>query len=89
VVRFKPVGERPKGFYAEVPVELKLVGSYHEMALFSDAVGTLPRIVNINNLSLGGPKDASGRTVLTIDCLVTTFRFIEGSVDTNAKGGRK
>jgi len=89
VVRFKPGAERPKGFYAEVPVELKLVGSYHEVALFSDAVGNLSRIVNINNLSLGSPKDADGRTVLSIDCLVTTFRFIEGSGAQNAKGGKK
>ncbi len=87
VVRFRPLGERPQGFYAEVPVELKLVGSYHEVALFSDAVGSLPRIVNINNLTLGGPKNDDGRTVLSIDCLVTTFRFIEGSVEKSAKGG--
>ncbi|OHB33610.1 MAG: hypothetical protein A2X84_14120 [Desulfuromonadaceae bacterium GWC2_58_13] len=93
VIRFKPGGERPKGFYAEVPVELKLVGSYHEVALFSDAVGKLPRIVNLNNLSLGNPKDVGGRTVLSIDCLATTFRFIEGSVaqvdKKPAKGGKK
>lgn len=86
VIRFKPAGERPQGFYAEVPVELKLLGSYHEVALFSDAVGRLPRIVNLSNLSLGGPKTEGGRTVLSIDCLATTFRFIEGSVE---KGGKK
>ncbi|WP_432821209.1 type 4a pilus biogenesis protein PilO [Trichloromonas sp.] len=89
VVRFKPGAERPQGFYAEVPVDLKLVGSYHEAALFSDAVANLPRIVNINNLSLGNPKDADGRTVLSIDCLVTTFRFIEGSATPTRKGGGK
>jgi type IV pilus assembly protein PilO len=92
VVRFKPEGERPKGFYAEVPVQLKLVGSYHEVALFSDAVSKLPRIVNLTNLSLGNPKDVGGRAVLSIDCLATTFRFIEGSIQADnkkAKGGRK
>lgn len=92
VVRFKPKGENAKGFYAEVPVELKLVGSYHEVALFSDAVGKLPRIVNLTNLSLGSPKDVGGRTVLSIDCLATTFRFIEGAaatVDNKAKRGGK
>jgi len=93
VVRFKPEKERPKGFYAEVPVDLKLIGSYHEVALFSDAVGKLPRIVNLTNLSLGSPKDAGGRTVLTISCLATTFRFIEGGEapveKKKGKGGRK
>jgi type IV pilus assembly protein PilO len=86
VIRFKPIGETAKGFYAEVPVELKLVGSYHEVAMFSDEVGNLPRIVNLSKLSLGGPKTDGGRTVLSIDCLATTFRFIEGSVE---KGGKK
>jgi type IV pilus assembly protein PilO len=86
VVRFKPIKEKAKGFYAEVPVELKLVGSYHEVAMFSDELSNLPRIVNLSNLSLGGPKTDGHRTLLSINCLATTFRFIEGSVE---KGGKK
>lgn len=92
VLRFKPGAEQAKGFYAEVPVELKLAGTYHEVAMFSDAVANLPRIVNINNLALGTPKEEMDRTVLSIDCLATTFRFIEGSVPQGggdpAKGGQ-
>ena len=41
VVEFKPGKEQPKGFYAEVPVSLKLNGTYHEMALFCEAVSNL------------------------------------------------
>ena len=90
VTLFKPGAEKSKGFYAEVPVELKMVGSYHEVALFSDAVAKLPRIVNINNLTLASPKDDGGRVLLAINCLATTFRFIEGgaAVDTGKKPGK-
>ncbi len=77
VLRFQPGGEAAKGFYAEVPVSLKLVGSYNEVASFSYDVGNMSRIVNLSNLSLTGPKSEPGRTVLAIDCLATTFRFIE------------
>jgi type IV pilus assembly protein PilO len=79
VLRFRPGGETKKGFYAEVPVALELAGSYHDIALFFQSVGDLPRIVNINNLSMGNPKTAGGQTVLSVDCLATTFRFLEGS----------
>ena len=93
VTLFKPGTEKPMGFYAEVPVELKMVGSYHEVALFSDAVAKLPRIVNINNLTLASPKDDGGRVLLAVNCLATTFRFVEGSTaDTGkntGKGGKK
>lgn len=77
VLRFKPGSEQRKGFYAEVPVELKLQGSYHDAAMFFQAVSNLSRIVNINNLSMGNAKTGEGRTVLSVDCLATTFRFIE------------
>ena len=43
VLRFKPSKEVVKGFYAEVPVELKLTGAYHDVAMFFDSVGNLPR----------------------------------------------
>ncbi|MEJ2202267.1 MAG: type 4a pilus biogenesis protein PilO [Desulfuromonadaceae bacterium] len=86
VIRFKPGGENPKGFYAEVPVDLKLVGSYHEVAMFADAISKMKRIVNLSKLSLKGPKSESGRVVLSVDCLATTFRFLE---DSGGKGGRK
>lgn len=79
VLRFRPGGEVPKGFYAEVPVQLTLTGSYHEVAMFFQAVGGLSRIVNISNLTMGNAKTAGGRTVVSVDCLATTFRFLEGS----------
>lgn len=76
VLRFTPGNETPKGFYAEVPVSLKLKGTYHEVAMFFYAVGNLPRIVNLGNVSMGSGTDSG---TLSVDCLATTFRFIEAS----------
>lgn len=80
VLRFKPGNEMPKGFYADVPVELKLSGSFHEFAMFFASVGNMSRIVNISNLTMGNPKQEGRRTELSVDCLATTFRFLEEAV---------
>lgn len=79
VKKFQPKGEVPKGFFAEVPSQLELQGSYHQIAEFAQAVGELSRIVNLSNLSLSGPKvsDVGDQAVLKISCNVTTFRFLE------------
>jgi type IV pilus assembly protein PilO len=73
---FKPGKEIPKGFYAEVPVTLKLNGTYHELGRFAFETSQLSRIVNLNGLNLKSPKMDSGRTLLTVDCTATTFRFL-------------
>ncbi|APG28922.1 hypothetical protein A7E78_14465 [Syntrophotalea acetylenivorans] len=83
VLRFKPDKEVPQGFYAEVPVSLKLVGSYHEVAMFTYDVSNMARIVNINNLMMDSPQMSGGRNLLSIECLATTFRFIEGGTAPN------
>lgn len=77
VKKFQPRGEVAKGFFAEVPSQLTLEGSYHDIALFTQAVGELSRIVNISELDLSGPRVVGNRAILKINCKVTTFRFIE------------
>ncbi len=93
IVRFKPTSEISKDFYAEVPVELKLSGSYHQAGAFFDSVSKMERIVNIQGLSLGSPKDDNGKTTLSIDCRAVTFRFVDtppaAAPDKQKKGGKK
>ena len=89
VIRFKPGGEVPKGFYAEVPVDLNLSGSYHQAAMFFDAVGKMKRIVNIQGLKLGSAKSVGGNTALAVNCRAITFRFVEESTGGPKKGGKK
>lgn len=89
ILRFKPSAEVAKGFYAEVPVALKLKGSYHQAAAFFDAVSKMERIVNIQGLTLGGAKDVKGKTTLGIDCNAITFRFVEHPPEKQGKKGGK
>lgn len=89
VLEFKPGGEVPRDFYAEVPVALKLRGTYHEFAMFCYQVGNLPRIVNIGELKLDNAKLEESRNLLSVDCVATTFRFIEKAAQEPAtKGGQ-
>jgi type IV pilus assembly protein PilO len=77
VESFKPGAEVPRGFFAEVPADLKLRGTYHQLAMFASSVGDLPRIVNLNSLALTSPKFSGNTAVLGITCKVLTFRFVD------------
>ena len=74
---FRPKPEVPKDFYAEVPVDIAVSGTFYNVADFFVAVGKLPRIVNINNVNFSDIKTAGGRTTVKVNCLATTFRFLD------------
>jgi len=74
---FRPKGEVPKDFYAEVPVDIVISGSYYSVANFFAAVANLPRIVNITNVAFTDIKSVSNRMMTKVTCLATTFRFLD------------
>jgi type IV pilus assembly protein PilO len=76
---FQPLPENPRDFYAEVPVKLKIEGSYHEVATFFDRIGKLNRIVNVRDISLHDPAERGGKIVLTIEGTAVTYRFLTAS----------
>jgi len=84
---FKPLGEIDKQFYAEVPVDLSVTGTYRQLATFLKRVGQMPRIVDVKKLSLkqtkiGGPLTVVGQAV--------TYRFIEkGTGKKETRRGRR
>lgn len=65
------------GFYSKIPVKLTLSGNYHEVATFFDLVGKLKRIVNISDIALKSPEKKGDKVVLKVECLATTFRFVD------------
>lgn len=75
---FKLRPEKVQGFYASVPVDMEIRGSYHDIAVFFDEISRLSRIVNISNLKLGSPSTRGGVLKLTAKCVATTFKFVEG-----------
>ena len=84
---FQPMPEVQQNFYADVPVKLKVEGSYHEVATFFDRVGKLNRIVNIKNIQLDNPEERSGKIVLTISGTAVTYRFLKDA-EKSTGGGR-
>ena len=74
---FKPRPEVPKDFYAEVPVDIVVSGSYFSVANFFAAVANLPRIVNITNVDFAEVKNVNNRMMTKVNCLATTFRFLD------------
>jgi type IV pilus assembly protein PilO len=82
---FRPAPEVNREFYAEIPVEIKVTGTYNDVAIFFDKVGKLPRIVNISGVSMEGAKEALGRWEVTTSCTATTFKFIEKATTDLAK----
>ena len=74
---FRPMPEISRDFYAEIPVEIKVKGNYHQVATFFDKVGKLPRIVNINGVSMDNAKETAGDWEIQTSCTATTFKFIE------------
>ncbi len=74
---FRPKGEVPKDFYAEVPVDIVISGSYFSVANFFAAVANLPRIVNINSVAFADIKNVNNRMMTKVTCLATTFRFLD------------
>ena len=93
VLLFKPEKEVKKNFYAEIPVQLKLTGSYHDLGLFYDKVASFPRIVNITDIVIDKAKsknkNTSGKNVLQASCTAKTYKFIEEQAGGEAKKNGK
>lgn len=79
VVYVKPRPDVNKDFFAEVPIQIKVKGGYHEVGMFFDAVSKLPRIINISDITMGNPREDkdSGALQLDVSTTATTYRYIE------------
>ncbi len=71
---FQPEKENTRDFYAEIPISIKVIGNYHNVAIFFDRVSSLSRIVNIKNINMVPQKE--NETLLTA-CTAMTYKFIE------------
>ena len=86
---FRPKGETPKEFYAEVPVDISVSGPYVGIANFFVAVGNLPRIVNISNVAFADIRNDRGRNIVRVNCQATTFRFLDKTEIKDPKNEKK
>ncbi|MDO8179840.1 MAG: type 4a pilus biogenesis protein PilO [Undibacterium sp.] len=70
---FKPGQVVAKDYYAELPIDIKLSGNFHDMGEFASDIAKLPRIVTLNNLSISTGKDSN----LILDVVAKTFRYLD------------
>ncbi len=70
---FKPGQEVVKDFYAELPINVRLTGGYHDFGAFAADIGALSRIVTLNNLAISQAKDGG----LVLDAVTKTFRYLD------------
>ena len=71
---FKPEGERFIEFYAELPISMKMTGTYHEFGNFVSGVASLPRIVTLHDISITDDKKGG---LLTMDVTAKTYRYLD------------
>jgi len=72
---FRPApAETRSEFYAELPIQIKLAGSYHDIGAFASDISQLPRIVTLNDIALSASKSG-----LTLDAVAKTFRYLDDS----------
>ncbi len=71
---FRPRDEIPKEFYAELPISVKVNGTYHEFGAFVSAVAALPRIVTIHDIVISPAQEGNE---LTMELTAKTYRYLE------------
>ncbi len=82
---FRPGQEQIKDFYAELPVAVRINGTYHDVGAFAADIAKLPRIVTLNNIALAPQKDA----LLSLDATIKTFRYLDEAEVASQKGAKK
>ncbi len=79
---FQPGPETPQEFYAEKPIQLRMVGTYHQFGSFMSGVASLPRVVilTMHDISLK-PTEKTGKITadgsLTLEGTVKTYRYLD------------
>jgi type IV pilus assembly protein PilO len=78
---FKPQGEQPADFYIQLPIQLRVIGNYHQFGRFVSGVSALNRIVTMHNVSIT-PRGGEGG-LLVMEATAKTYRY----ADEESEGG--
>ena len=81
---FRPDQIIVRDYYAELPIAIKISGSYHDLGAFAADMAHLPRIVTLNNMALKTDKDGK----LTLDAIAKTFRYLDADELATQKAAR-
>ena len=73
---FQPQPEVKKDFYAELPIRIRLTGSYHQFGQFVSGIAALPRIVTLHDIQIKSEnKDAYDQ--LSLELTAKTYRYLD------------
>ena len=86
---FRPGQVIIRDYYAELPINIRVTGKYHDIGEFASDIAHLPRIVTLNDISIvPSSKDAGGS--LTMDATARTFRYLDpDEIQAQKTGGKK
>lgn len=89
---FQPQGENRKDFYAELPIAIRLTGTYHEMGNFASGIAALPRIVTLHDIEIvpaGQARGSAGGAPgdLTLNVTAKTYRYLDEEEQATTGGG--
>ncbi len=76
---FKPGQESVAEFYAEMPIQIKIRGNYHDIGTFATDISKLSRIVTLNDLIIAPIGKDSKDTLLSLDATAKTYRYLDAS----------
>ncbi len=77
---FQPAGEVRRDFYAELPIKIRLTGSYHQLGNFVSGIAALPRIVTLHDIEIK-PESKESLDQLVLDVTAKTYRYLEEDED--------
>ena len=87
VTKFNPAATVQKEFYQEVPINMEVTGSYHNLGLFFDRVSRLSRLVNVKNLKVKNAQKQTPTYTINAGCVATTYVY-QDAPPPPAKGAR-
>jgi type IV pilus assembly protein PilO len=76
---FKPGQETVADFYAEMPIQIKIKGSYHDVGAFATDISKLSRIVTLNDLNIAPLNKDVKDSILTMEATAKTYRYLDSS----------
>lgn len=85
---FQPAPEVRKDFYAELPIKIRLTGSYHQFGSFVSGIAALPRIVTLHDISITPEGKDAGPDRLTLDVIAKTYRYLDDNELATAEKGK-
>ena len=89
---FQPEAQINKDFYAELPIKMRLTGSYHSIGAFVSGIAALPRIVTLHDVEITSTGKEAGSDQLQLSVTAKTYRYLDAEEQAGQQspaGGRR